>query len=503
MAHWTIKWIKRVCCNWPYFGDVKGLVPPGMVLWVECPKPVPSCTSTCGKEGVQGVETLMGEVASFLKRGWRGESRKFFCRYAQAEGKCVIPWVFFTKLWERSHLAHWFNISLFLVKFSFRDLPRTPSRFIRLLLQGEDMHQRSLRDVQQGRDLDGLLWGWTCAGWRGSLPPALGCTLPNRMQHPPVGPSDALWRSEVNSLWKSLLITELSLCGWILAISTATFVCDLLEKLSTFCWYYLHPTANMVFLVLGPFQADCELNREPLSQTHTTCVVRLCSHGVHRGCRMNGRPSRGCGGGGEVKCNCSACQAVAWDGSQGKQQLLPACLPSSRKGPMWVSRGPGDTDQEQRRECSPTLTWVSSVWTACSAELRLWCNKRYFWSLSPVSGIELLKSLEFPWVIGCSVAKSCLTFCDPMDWSMPGFPVPHHLPEFTQIHVYWVGDAFHQFHPLSHFFSFCLQSFPASGYFPVSQLFSSVTGGSCNSRGVPSHQIWVLVNEVTKGGALW
>ena len=122
------------------------------------------------------------------------------------------------------------------------------------------------------------------------------------MQHPPVGPSDALWRSEVNSLQKSLIITELSLCGWILAISTATFVCDLLEKLSTFCWYYLHPTANMVFLVLGPFQADCELNREPLSQTHTTCVVRLCGRGVHRGCRMNGRPSRGCGGwGGEMQ----------------------------------------------------------------------------------------------------------------------------------------------------------------------------------------------------------
>ena len=41
-------------------------------------------------------------------------------------------------------------------------------------------------------------------------------------QHPPVGLSDALWRSEVNSLGKSLISTELSLCGWILAISTAT-----------------------------------------------------------------------------------------------------------------------------------------------------------------------------------------------------------------------------------------------------------------------------------------
>ena len=35
----------------------------------------------------------------------------------------------------------------------------------------------------------------------------------------------------------------------------------------------------------------------------------------------------------------------------------------------------------------------------------------------------------------CSVAQSCLTLCNPMDCSMPGFPVLHHLPEFGQKHV--------------------------------------------------------------------
>ena len=39
-----------------------------------------------------------------------------------------------------------------------------------------------------------------------------------------------------------------------------------------------------------------------------------------------------------------------------------------------------------------------------------------------------------------SVAKSYLTFCNPMDYSTPGFPVLHHLPEVAQIHVHWVGD---------------------------------------------------------------
>ena len=36
----------------------------------------------------------------------------------------------------------------------------------------------------------------------------------------------------------------------------------------------------------------------------------------------------------------------------------------------------------------------------------------------------------------CSVAQSGPTFCNPMDCSMPGFPVPHHLPEFAQVHVH-------------------------------------------------------------------
>ena len=35
-----------------------------------------------------------------------------------------------------------------------------------------------------------------------------------------------------------------------------------------------------------------------------------------------------------------------------------------------------------------------------------------------------------------SVAKSCLTFCNSMDCSTPGFPVPHHLLEFAQVHVH-------------------------------------------------------------------
>ena len=47
-----------------------------------------------------------------------------------------------------------------------------------------------------------------------------------------------------------------------------------------------------------------------------------------------------------------------------------------------------------------------------------------------------------------SVAQSCPTLCDPMNHSMPGLPVHHQLPEFTQTHVHLVGDAIQPFHPL-------------------------------------------------------
>ena len=42
-----------------------------------------------------------------------------------------------------------------------------------------------------------------------------------------------------------------------------------------------------------------------------------------------------------------------------------------------------------------------------------------------------------------SLTQSCPTLCDPMNCSMPGLPVHHHLPEFTQTHVHQVRDAIH------------------------------------------------------------
>ena len=65
----------------------------------------------------------------------------------------------------------------------------------------------------------------------------------------------------------------------------------------------------------------------------------------------------------------------------------------------------------------------------------------------------------------CLVDKLCPTLCNPVDCTMPGFPVLHHLLEFAQTHVCWVGEAIQPSHPLS----------PASppGSFAVSQRFAS------------------------------
>ena len=51
-------------------------------------------------------------------------------------------------------------------------------------------------------------------------------------------------------------------------------------------------------------------------------------------------------------------------------------------------------------------------------------------------------------IFRCSVIQLCLTLCDPMDCSMPGFPALHSLSEFTKTHIHWISDAIQSSHPL-------------------------------------------------------
>ena len=59
-----------------------------------------------------------------------------------------------------------------------------------------------------------------------------------------------------------------------------------------------------------------------------------------------------------------------------------------------------------------------------------------------ISWIAIFSSVQFS-----SVTQLCPTLCYPMNPSMPGLPVHHQLPEFTQTHVHQVSDAIQPSHP--------------------------------------------------------
>ena len=64
------------------------------------------------------------------------------------------------------------------------------------------------------------------------------------------------------------------------------------------------------------------------------------------------------------------------------------------------------------------------------------------------------------------VAQLCPTLCDPMDYSMPGFPVHHQLWEFSQAHVHWIGDTIQPSNTLS-------SPSPPAFNFPIIRVFSN------------------------------
>ena len=81
---------------------------------------------------------------------------------------------------------------------------------------------------------------------------------------------------------------------------------------------------------------------------------------------------------------------------------------------------------------------------------------------------RMLASVQFS-----SVAQSCPTLCDSMDCSSPGFPVHHQLLALTQTHVHPVGECHPTISSSIVSFTWCLQSFTASGSFQMSQFVAS------------------------------
>ena len=96
----------------------------------------------------------------------------------------------------------------------------------------------------------------------------------------------------------------------------------------------------------------------------------------------------------------------------------------------------------QKDTCTPMFTATlftidrTCKWPKCPSTEE-WIKKMWY-----INTMEY--SVQFS-----SVTQLCPTLCDPMNHSIPGLPVHHQLPEFTQTHVHWISDAIQPSHPLS------------------------------------------------------
>ena len=88
-----------------------------------------------------------------------------------------------------------------------------------------------------------------------------------------------------------------------------------------------------------------------------------------------------------------------------------------------------------------------------------------------------LRKFIFSCCCYCLVIQSSFShvqLCNPMDYSMPGFPILHYLLEFALTHVHWANDTLQSSYLSSVVpFSSFPQSFPASGSFAISWLFAA------------------------------
>jgi len=82
----------------------------------------------------------------------------------------------------------------------------------------------------------------------------------------------------------------------------------------------------------------------------------------------------------------------------------------------------------------------------CSS-CNLMFSRNLMFSQNP--NFKILIGVRFFQVQFSSVTQLCPTLCDPMNHSMPGLPVHHQLPEFTQTHIHRVSDAIQPSHLLS------------------------------------------------------
>ena len=108
-------------------------------------------------------------------------------------------------------------------------------------------------------------------------------------------------------------------------------------------------------------------------------------------------------------------------------------------------------EKQSRRQLDPSRQYHK---TTVITTVRYWYKSRHTaqwnWTESPKISPHIYGQLIFD-TGGKNIVQSLnsVSLCDPMDCSKPGFPVLHHLLEFAQTQVHWVGDAIQPSCPLS------------------------------------------------------
>ena len=124
--------------------------------------------------------------------------------------------------------------------------------------------------------------------------------------------------------------------------------------------------------------------------------------------------------------NLSAGPQEAWPSSQSPAQAQPRLRPAP--GPLHLP-------------CA-FLKFSSHLWLSACVQVHTHTHTH----------VQALTTPTYLTAQFSSVTQSCLTLCDPMGGSTPGFPVHHQLPELAQAHVHQVRDASQPSHPLSSIF---------------------------------------------------
>ena len=107
----------------------------------------------------------------------------------------------------------------------------------------------------------------------------------------------------------------------------------------------------------------------------------------------------------------------------------------------WIFIGRTDAEPE-------ALKFGHQMWKTESLEKTLMLDKNEGRRRRGLQRMRWLDGITDSMDMFSSVAQSCLTLWDPMDCSMPGFPVHHQLLELTQTHVHWVCEGIQPSNPL-------------------------------------------------------